>query len=165
MVTYLLSPASCSGSLAESPSLCCFLGNILIYPYPLYHLSLLCCYISPLSTEIMNTIVFRKDNGWTYLPRNPSPLGSKKILIGCSGCHFPCDARKNSHKCMFYSKGFTCNGIDFLPCNVIYHPQCIKVGPPPSVLDTMEKGQKVYSILLWLPSTPSFVNYAPPGHN
>ena len=31
---------------------------------------------------------------------------------------------------MFYSKGFTCNGIDFLPCNVIYHPQCIKVGPP-----------------------------------
>ena len=78
----------------------------------------------------MNTLAFRKDNGWTHLPQNPSPLGSKRILTDCSGCHFPCDARKNSHKCMFYSKGLTCNGIVFFPCNVIYHPKCIRVGPP-----------------------------------
>ena len=31
---------------------------------------------------------------------------------------------------MFYSKGFTCKNITFQACEVIYHPQCIRVGSP-----------------------------------
>ena len=31
---------------------------------------------------------------------------------------------------MFYNKGFTCKNITFQACEVIYHPQCIRVGSP-----------------------------------
>ena len=69
-----------------------------------------------------------KDN-WTHLP-SLSPLGSKKKLTTCSGCHLSFDSRFKFHKCMFSQNGLKVTDTSFHPCKVIYHATCIKVGSP-----------------------------------
>ena len=48
----------------------------------------------------------------------------------CVGCNFPLPHRAPQYKCMFASTGFQMNDQTFGPCQVSYHHQCIKVGPP-----------------------------------
>ena len=48
----------------------------------------------------------------------------------CSGCHLPLETNSRHHKCIFHHRGFTITNISYQPCNVFYHPHCIKVGAP-----------------------------------
>jgi len=48
----------------------------------------------------------------------------------CSGCRLPVDTNVKVHKCIFSKKGFNLNLVSFRPCQVMYHAQCIRVGPP-----------------------------------
>ena len=48
----------------------------------------------------------------------------------CSGCRLLVDTNVKVHKCIFSKKGFNLNLVSFRPCQVMYHAQCIRVGPP-----------------------------------
>ena len=106
------------------------MDNTLIYPYLLLQLFLSYYFTSHLLTDIWYTNKTGKSSNWTYLPLVPCPFGSVKKLTNCTGCRTPIDIGTPVHKCMFYSKGFTCKNITFQACEVIYHPQCIRVGSP-----------------------------------
>ena len=101
------------------------------YPY-LSHLLYHLFYISSLLLTDKKPITYKereKTSGWTFLP-TLSPLGSDKKLTVCSGCHLPIDSQSNFHQCIFHHRGFTINDKSYQPCQVLYHPKCVKVGPP-----------------------------------
>ena len=106
-------------------------ASILTYLYLLFLLYLLWFITSlPLTaTKATHSNGFNMMGNWTHLP-SLSPLGSKNKSTLCSGCLLPTDHQSKIHKCMFFSSGFKVKSISFRPCKVLYHPTCIKVGPP-----------------------------------
>jgi hypothetical protein len=76
------------------------------------------------------TLVFLILLGWTLLPDLSLPNGTRNRLRSCAGCHKDISAKVPFYQCHFCSVGFTVHNIIYPPCNVRYHLQCIRAGPP-----------------------------------
>ena len=114
--------------LDASPSSLTLAANILTFLCLLLLWSLL-LYTTYFLLTVKELSEIRSSPQWTRLP-TVCPLGSKKKLTGCSGCLLPVDVDVPVHKCLFLHKGFTINSTSYLPCKVMYHSKCIRVGPP-----------------------------------
>jgi hypothetical protein len=81
-------------------------------------------------TYLVTFILFLCLDGWSQLPdpRGQSGIGNRQS--SCVGCHDCIRWDSPQHQCRLALQGFDLDGHSYVPCGMIYHLGCIRVGEP-----------------------------------